>query len=437
MSEQQAPADPLRDVLEPPERGFRAPRVPFDLRCVTLAALGYLLTLGIDKLLGSLFDVADPIPNLVGIISLHLSPVGTGFRDALQPVFGAASSAMNWWQALITAVAFFGVWAWVGAAILRTAALRLTRDEPISLKEALKFGRANWITFLLAPILVAAFAGFFVLANMLAGLLMSIPFLIGSIFTLVVYPLSLIASLLIVISILGGVIGLPLMWSGIAVEQNGALEALSRAYSYIFARPFRFIFGYFLIFALMGVVLFLSAHFERTVKLSLRAGSPVASWDKMVSQPPAPLHQLQGPYQSSPRVVREKEGITDIRNISDVSWDKWIGFVWMWLFTHIFLLGFKGFALYLFLGGTMSLYLQLRYEVDGTDEAEIDPHLDDDDALDGAAPPADGSGASGGADGSNPKWVGDGDKPAGDGAPKPAGDGPDGQTTDDSAETTD
>ncbi|MDH3590947.1 MAG: hypothetical protein OER88_03660, partial [Planctomycetota bacterium] len=65
----------------------------------------------------------------------------------------------------------------------------------------------------------------------------------------------------------------------------------------------------------------------------------------------------------------------------------------MWLFTHIFLLGFKGYALYLFFGGTLSLYLQLRYEVDGTDEEEIDPHIDEDDDE--------------GPDGSQPKWVGD------------------------------
>jgi hypothetical protein len=43
----------------------------------------------------------------------------------------------------------------------------------------------------------------------------------------------------------------------------------------------------------------------------------------------------------------------------------------MWFFLAVLLLGFKGYIIYLALGGTVSLYLHLRREVDGTHEDEL------------------------------------------------------------------
>ncbi|HEX5138414.1 MAG TPA: hypothetical protein VFY93_15670 [Planctomycetota bacterium] len=374
--------------LDLPQAGFRAPRVPLDLRCVMLGAVAWLTLRGVDVLLQWAFKATRPVAQLVDLVAGQIGKVafvGPAFRMGMTAIWGEQEFTLTWSQTLVTAFLFLLVWSFFGAAILRTAAMKLTRDEPLSLREALKFGGRNGPAFLLAPMLVLVFAGFFVLCNALAGLLMSIPFVGSSLLALVLFPFALIFSLLIVLALLGGFVGLPLMWAGIAIEQNGPLEALSRSFSYIFARPFRFFFGYFLVFVVMSVVVVAGSHFERTVKETLKLGVWNDNLDALISQKPEEPSVLVDAFKKAERPQREEEGIADIRNIERADWTEYAGFFWMWLLLSAFKLGICGYALYLFLGGTVSLYLQLRREVDGTDEEEIYPESEADAAPAGEA----------------------------------------------------
>jgi hypothetical protein len=357
----------MTEGFEAPQTGFRAPRVPFDLRCILLGAAGYLVVMLADWILGLLFHVSSPVQGLTAQLVGHLGVFGKS----------ATGPALNWWQFTITLVVWISVWALFGAAILRAAALRLTRDEPLSLKDCLAFGGKNWLCYLRAPVLLALFAVFFILCNMLAGLVMSLWGVGSSILNLVLFPLVLISSLLVTFSVVVGAVAVPLMWAGIAVEQNGALEAVSRAFSYIFARPFRFLFGYALLFLLIAIVVFLAGHFEITVQQSLKAGIVRAELDNLVSYEKAMGDALDAPARDAPHVARWRAGIANIRNIKEAPWYDTLGFAWMWILLSAFLMGFKGYAVYVFFGGTASLYLQLRQEIDGTEETEIYPPLED------------------------------------------------------------
>lgn len=397
--------------LDFPQGGFRAPRVPLDLRCVLLGAAAWLVLRGADLLLAKVLGHPSPIGQLVDLVAQQLDAVafvGDAFRRSMTAIWSFQDSAelprysLSWLETLGTALVFLLVWSFFGAAILRTAALKLTRDEPQSLRDAFRFGARNCPAFLLAPVLVILFAGFFVLCNVLAGLLMSIPFVGSSVLALVLFPLVLVSSLLVVLALLGGFVGLPLMWAGIAIEQNGPLEALSRSFSYIFARPFRFFFGYFLVFVVMSIVVVAGGHFDRTVKQTLKIGVVNERLDDLIAKEPAKPDGVVDPAAKSERVQREAQGIGDLRNRSRAGWTDYVGFVWMWFLLSAFLLGIRGYALYLFLGGTVSLYLQLRREVDGTDEEEIYPENGEE-----ASPAAE------------PRWVGTQEK----GATPPAGDG--------------
>ncbi|MHC4548685.1 MAG: hypothetical protein ACYTEZ_07890 [Planctomycetota bacterium] len=398
----------MSNGLGRPQGGFRAPRVPLDLRCVILAVFGYLAVLGVDWVLARLMGVTSPVAQMVSLVAEqlgHIAFLGTAFRSAMAVIWGLADYELAWWQAAITAFCFFAVWSIFGAALLRTAALRLSRDEPLSLRDALRFSTRNIVAFLLAPVLVLLFAAFFAGCNALAGLVLSIPLIGSSVLALILFPLVLISSLLIILALMGGVVGLPLMWAGIAVEQNGALEALSRAFSYIFARPFRFFFSYFLLFVLMSILMLAGGFFETTVKTTLQVGVVRDALDDAIRKEPRPVDVLQDEFLDSERVTREAEGIRNIRNLQNASWWDWLGVFWMWLLLNIFLLGFKGYALYFFLGGTTSLYLQLRYEVDGTEEEEIYPESEEELAA---------------LAGEEPKWVGEGPEGETTEAPEPA-----------------
>jgi len=377
-----------------PRSGFEAPRIPFDVRCVTLAALGYLAVRVADAGLSRLFGVHSAVAQMVDALAAQIGRVaflGDGFRTSMRAVWGLQTCALTWWQLLVTAVVFFALWSLFGAALLRTAALRLTRDEPLSLRDSLAFAGRNFVGFLLVPVLIVLFAGFFWLLNMAAGAVMSVWGVGSSILALVLFPLVLLSSLLVILAVLGGLVGLPLMWAGITFEQNGSLEALSRAFSYIFARKYHFFFGYLLIFVLMTVVLLVGSYFEGTVKESVRAGAWRTDFDRMISEPPGEVGHLEREYQTAESVRRRADGITDISNLREADWYDWLGFVWMWLTLGLFQLGFRGYALYVFLGGTAALYLQLRRDVDGTDERTIHPPLPEEQVFDATT---------------TPKWVG-------------------------------
>ncbi len=391
--------------LDLPQAGFRAPRVPLDLRCVILGAAAWLAIRGADLLLAWALKATRPIAQIVDLVARQLDSVafvGAAFRTGMTAIWGEQRCVLEWWEILLAALAFLLVWSFFGAAILRTAALKLTRDEPVSLREALRFGGKNCPSLLLAPVLVLLFAGFFVACNALAGLVMSVPFVGPSLLGLVLFPLVLVSSLLIVLAMLGGFVGLPLMWAGIAIEQNGPLEALSRAFSYIFARPFRFFFGYFLVFVVMSIVVVAGGHFERTVKETLKIGVVNAKLDELIAKDQDKPDVVQDRFEKPDRVEREERGIGDLDNLERAEWTNWLGFLLMWLLLGAFQMGIKGYALYLFLGGTVSLYLQLRREVDGTDEEEIYPESEAD-----ASP------------GEEARWVG----AQGKGEAPPAGDG--------------
>lgn len=374
--------------LDLPQAGFRAPRVPLDLRCVMLGAMAWLAVRGLDLLLAWGLKVTRPVAQLVDLVADQIGQVafiGPAFRMGMTALWGEQEHSLAWWETLLTALLFLAAWSFFGAAILRTAALKLTREEPLSLREALKFGGKNGPAFLFAPVLVVAFAGFFVLCNAVAGLLMSIPLVGSSLLALVLFPLVLVSSLLVVLALLGGFVGLPLMWAGIAIEQNGPLEALSRSFSYIFARPFRFFFGYFLVFVVMTVVVVAGSHFERTVKETVKLGVWNDNLDSLISQKPGEPDVLMDAFRKADRPQLEENGIGNLRNIERAEWTEYVGFFWMWLCLSAFLLGIHGYALYLFLGGTVSLYLQLRREVDGTEEEEIYPESEADAAPVGEA----------------------------------------------------
>jgi hypothetical protein len=400
----------MSNGLDQPYGAWKAPRIPLDLRCILLATAGYLAVFGLDHALRAAFGHDDsPVAQMLGLLAGEVGRVaflGDGFRLAMDHVWGVRPFDLTWPQAFATTLAFFAVWAVFGGAMLRCSVLRLTRDEPLSIADALRFGGRSFKDFLLVPVLVALFAAFFSLLNVAAGFVMSLWFVGSSLLAIVLFPLVLLSSLLVILAVVGGLVGLPLMWAGIAAEQNGALEAVSRAFSYVSARPFRFFFANLLIFVLMSAVTLVGRYFEDTVKTTLKGGIVRAKLDDVVSEEPRSLNELQDPYERHEVTRRRQEGIANLHNIGNAPLYDKPGFFWMWLCLSVFLLGFKGYALYVFLGGTASLYLQLRHDVDGTDEEEV--------FLEGgdAAPTE-----------PEPRWVAEGGPAAGEAPPPPTGAG--------------
>ncbi len=366
-----------------PRTYFKAPRVPFDFRGVALAILGYLVFWAGGLLLSEIFGKQDvPGAFLLAAQSLFagIPFIGDVIGRFLHDVFQVHATNLDdytFWHQLVGGVWFFLVWSFFGQAVHRIVSLRIARDEGLSLVEALKFAAKNWLTVLIAPVIVGLAMAFFYFCNTAGGAVVSIPVL-GEVLGLVIIPLQVISTLLLLLIGLGGIFGLPLIGAAAAWERNGSLDAISRAFSYVFARPLQFFWNYFLIFLFIGVILLVGSWFIGT----LSASSDLGIWNKdlsMAAGPPMTPEQersLSNEDQQHYATLREstKRVVPPARSFQAVlhaPWTQIVNVFMYWVFYNLIWLGIFGYALYWFLGASTCVYADLRADVDGTEEDEI------------------------------------------------------------------
>ncbi|MFV1958206.1 MAG: hypothetical protein ACC662_02210, partial [Planctomycetota bacterium] len=378
-----------------PRTYFKAPRVPFDFRGVTLAVFGYLVYWAGGLLLSEIFGKKDvPGAFLAAAVDIFrgLPFIGTVIRDFLLEVFKAAPGieAYTFWDKLVGAAWFFAVWSFFGQAIHRIVSLRIARDEGLSLGEALKFAAKNWPTVLLVPAIVAGAMAFFYGCNTLGGLVVSIPW-IGQILGLVIIPLAVISTLLILLIGIGGAFGMPLIGAAAAWERNGTLDAISRAFSYIFARPLQFFWNYFLIFLFIGVILLIGSWFTYTLVKSVDAGAVFSDEFSVTIDAPRFSNEENSEfaglsndakdlyvkladktkYTSGARSPNVEPFALDFHTVIESPWSQKLNAFVFWAALNLIWLGIFGYAVYWFMGASTSVYADLRADVDGTEEDEI------------------------------------------------------------------
>ena len=133
------------------------------------------------------------------------------------------------------------IWAYFGGAISRIAAVEIANDDRIGLGEAGRFACRKYGAFLGATVLPGIAVLFLALCCALFGVLFRVPYL-NFFVTLLFFFLIPLAGFLMFLVGLGGVIGAPLMYPAVSSEANDSFDAISRAYSYVFGRPWRYIF---------------------------------------------------------------------------------------------------------------------------------------------------------------------------------------------------
>lgn len=143
----------------------------------------------------------------------------------------------HWVYATLYLLIALGVTALFGGAVNRIAALHFAREEKISVGQALKFSAGKFFSFFTAPLIPIAII--FVLGGLMAlgGLLFNAP--VFDWFGGLLFLLALVAGLGTAFLLVGLVGGAGLMYPTIAVEGSDSFDAISRSYSYVFARPWR------------------------------------------------------------------------------------------------------------------------------------------------------------------------------------------------------
>jgi hypothetical protein len=300
-------------------------------------------------------------------------------------------------------------WAVFGGAITRIAAVQVARGDKIGLVDALRFTFKRLASYLTAPLFPLLFVFVLLIAMILFGLPFMIP-IFGDIFVAgLFWPVMLVVGLLMAIALVG-LVGWPLMSATISAEGTDSWEAVSRAYSYVYQRPWHFLW-YFLVALAYGAVIVFFVGFMGSLTIYL------AKWG--VSQTPGISYVGSQPNGRKPdflfvyapdsfgwRPLLLKDAVVDGGKVVDadgqvnpVAYNKWVGnnpdyngpdrlawynlvgagMVAFWL-GLVFLL-ILGFSYSYFWSASTIVYMLLRRNVDA---AEMDEVYLDEDEGDGA-----------------------------------------------------
>lgn len=173
---------------------------------------------------------------LYGVFELETKDVEQNIVDS----FKALGWAFTWhpsYSVLFFAIAL-AVMSLTGGAICRIAALQFAQGEKPGLVEAVRFGIRKFTSFLTAPITPVAIIIVIGAFIVLLGLCGNIP-IVGELSVGLFLPLALVASAIIAVIAIGTIAGFSLMFPTIAYEDSDCFDAISRSFSYVYAKPWR------------------------------------------------------------------------------------------------------------------------------------------------------------------------------------------------------
>jgi hypothetical protein len=173
----------------------------------------------------------------------YAGPLVRGWAWVVQPL--AALVDASGWKAILALLLagawVMAVWALVGGAIARIAALYLTRGEAVGPVVALRSAAVKWPSSFAAPSFCFGIIVLFAMALAFVGLIIRITGFLAFLAALV-WPLALMVGVAIAVFAIGLVVGWPFMWSTIAVERTDAFDGVSRGYAFTYQRPLHLLF---------------------------------------------------------------------------------------------------------------------------------------------------------------------------------------------------
>lgn len=139
---------------------------------------------------------------------------------------------------------FLAIWSYFGGAIARIAAFEIAKDgERIETRKALQFSRKKFWSFFWAPLICVIGFFFFAMCNYAGGLvgkLLDYAF-IGAPLVALLLPLALLSGFIMTLICVGTLTGLPLFAPAVAAEGTDSFDAVSRGFSYVYSRPWHYL----------------------------------------------------------------------------------------------------------------------------------------------------------------------------------------------------
>ena len=248
-------------------------RIAISARVLALGAAGILITAIGWAVIGSVFGTDSPatkwlepflacpwttvtgnVPDEPPLLAMHQLLEPTPDRWAHDPVLGpwtlltspvlkglfSLPSVRDAASLLLCGLLSVAVWAFFGAAICRIAAVQLAAEEQVGLGAALRYACRKWPAYFAAPLFPVGGVLLAAIPVAVLGFIMRVN--LGILLGGILWPLVLVAGLLMAVLLLGVLLGWPLMWATISTEGTDSFDALSRSYAYTFQRPLNYLF---------------------------------------------------------------------------------------------------------------------------------------------------------------------------------------------------
>jgi len=227
----------------------------------------------------------------VRVIAEHpfAGPLVRGWVWIAEPFLRLAATGSTWLMCMnltLSGIWAIGVWAVFGGAISRIAAMYFTRGELLGPVKAIQSAISKAPTIAGAPLITMATVVALALPLALVGLLIRLDFLAFLVGLLWIGLLT--GGLVLAIVLLGLLLGWPLMWATVAVEQTDAFDGVSRCYAYVYQRPLSLVF-YLVVATGLGLL------GEAVVTYFVAAGTTLTEWAVSWGAGNARIAELIGP----------------------------------------------------------------------------------------------------------------------------------------------
>ncbi len=281
-----------------------------------------------------------------------------------------AGGLVSWNRVYLVLIMLWTVftWGYFGGAITRIVAVQFARNEKVGLLESLKFVCARWQGYLFAPLLPLVLLLVLSILLWLFGLVIGFIPVVGDLLAALLWPLSLIAGLIMAV-VMVGLVGWPLMNATISTEGSDSFDALSRSYSYVYQAPWQCL-AYALLSVAYGAVLIFFVGFMGTLLVYLgkwgvsqAPGLEGRDPSFLFVNAPTSFEWRDTLLRDSPYAVpKSQEAFAWWNQIGAYGVGAWLG---------LFFLLIIGFGYSYFWTAAGIIYMLIRQKVDDTDLDEV------------------------------------------------------------------
>ncbi len=178
--------------------------------------------------------------------SLVLGDIWTLCSNSIWAVYFSQHTSWHIWLPHLIGfiISMTAIWAFFGGAIARIAAYEIAKDgERLETGRALKFARKKFWAFFMAPFICVIGFCFFGFCNFAGGFIGRLAdfISIGGPLVAILLPLALLSGFIMALIAVGTAAGWPLFTPAVAAEGTDAFDAVSRGFSYVYSRPWHYV----------------------------------------------------------------------------------------------------------------------------------------------------------------------------------------------------